>query len=224
MLAACSDSTGPLRGDNDIHGRVIDADGQPVWGAAIVVQHVFLPVPGNSPDKMDIAWTFEVLREGPVHAGIYSFCGMEPIRTLIDETRPAGTCAVSWNGLDDEGRIMPAGVYRFVVRTAYFGMVESFALARSGYDSSLTPFDVAALTTTDGAGAFQIDSYCLALDREFPTYDDSGAPMGVQVITPRVRVWVFCEGYPPVAADWVKVDAKRGAWVTVRLPRAEVAR
>ncbi len=224
MLAACSDSTGPLRGDNDIHGRVIDADGQPVWGAAIVVQHVFLPVSGNSPDKMDIAWTFEVHREGPVHVGIYSLCGMDPIRTLVDETRPAGTCTVSWDGLDDDGRLVSAGGYRLLVETTNFGMIRPFALARSGYDASLTPFDVAALTTTDGAGEFQIDTYCLAFDSEFPTYDDSGAPMGMQVITPRVRVWVFCEGYPPVAADWVKVDAQRGARVTVRLPRAAATR
>jgi hypothetical protein len=224
LFSACSDSTGPSLPGNTIRGRVLDADGQPVWGAAIVLQHGLVPVPGGSADKMEIVWNFDVLRAGPVHAGIYSVCGGDEIRTLADEAMPAGVHMLVWDGLDNLGRLVPAGVYRIGIETLNVITIRPFSLMRSGYDASLTPFDVAASATTDGAGDFSLDTYCLAFGYEFPTFDSQGAPIGNQLVTPRVRVWALCEGYPPVAADWVKVDARRGAFVTIRLPRRPAGR
>jgi FlgD Ig-like domain len=33
------------------------------------------------------------------------------VRTLVDESKPAGTYSVHWDGKDDRGRALPSGVY-----------------------------------------------------------------------------------------------------------------
>jgi flagellar hook assembly protein FlgD len=33
------------------------------------------------------------------------------VRRLLDEERPAGASAVAWDGLDDQARAVPAGLY-----------------------------------------------------------------------------------------------------------------
>jgi hypothetical protein len=53
---------------------------------------------------------FETLREGRVLAGVYDFGGRR-IRSLLDSIVGAGTHRLQWDGCDQNGRVMPAGIY-----------------------------------------------------------------------------------------------------------------
>jgi hypothetical protein len=54
--------------------------------------------------------TYEMDRPGRVELQIYSVSG-RLIRTLVDEEQSAGSYGVAWDGRDERGRRLPAGVY-----------------------------------------------------------------------------------------------------------------
>jgi serine protease len=54
--------------------------------------------------------TFEVAAPGRVSLAIYDVAG-KLVRTLVDDTRPAGRYDVTWNGMDDSGQRVSSGVY-----------------------------------------------------------------------------------------------------------------
>jgi endonuclease I len=49
-------------------------------------------------------------QDGPVSVAMYAADGRR-VRTLLNETREAGTIDLPWNGADDAGRRVPSGVY-----------------------------------------------------------------------------------------------------------------
>src|SRR5262245_24030267 len=53
---------------------------------------------------------FELAHDGDVRLRLYD-AGGRRVRTLIDAALPAGRHHVTWNGLDDAGRRLPAGLY-----------------------------------------------------------------------------------------------------------------
>ncbi len=54
--------------------------------------------------------TFEVAAPGRVSLAIYDVAG-KLVRTLVDDTRPAGQFEATWNGMDDSGQRVSSGVY-----------------------------------------------------------------------------------------------------------------
>jgi DNA-binding beta-propeller fold protein YncE len=46
----------------------------------------------------------------PIHLAIYNTSGQQ-IRTLLRDSRPAGIYVTSWDGQDDQGKLVPSGVY-----------------------------------------------------------------------------------------------------------------
>lgn len=74
---------------------------------------VLLAPPFPNPTRSHAALRFEIppWRDGaPVHLAIYGVRG-ERVRVLVDGARRAGTHRSSWNGADDQGRIVAPGVY-----------------------------------------------------------------------------------------------------------------
>ncbi len=53
---------------------------------------------------------YAVAQAGPVSLVVYDLAGRR-VATLVDEARPAGPGSVVWDGRDDAGRAMPAGIY-----------------------------------------------------------------------------------------------------------------
>ncbi|MBR9977259.1 MAG: T9SS type A sorting domain-containing protein [Bacteroidetes bacterium] len=47
---------------------------------------------------------------------VYNLLGRE-VRTLVNEVRPAGRTMVTWNGRDNTGRMVPAGIYVYKLTT-----------------------------------------------------------------------------------------------------------
>ena len=59
---------------------------------------------------------FSLAETAPVTVTLYDLSGRS-VRTLVDETRGAGTHDVIWNGRTDSGRTAPAGAYFCIVNT-----------------------------------------------------------------------------------------------------------
>ena len=54
--------------------------------------------------------------DGEVSLRIYDLRG-RLVRNLVDSKLPAGKHQASWDGRDDGGRVLPSGVYHYVLRT-----------------------------------------------------------------------------------------------------------
>ncbi len=59
--------------------------------------------------------TYEVERAGPVTVTVYDLLGRR-VRTLIDETQPAGAYQVGWDGRDAAGQPVASGTYFYRLR------------------------------------------------------------------------------------------------------------
>ena len=62
---------------------------------------------------------FEVPRPGHVRLSIFDVAG-RLVRTLVNESRPAGRHSVSWEGRDESGRSVPSGVYLYRMEAGNF--------------------------------------------------------------------------------------------------------
>ena len=66
----------------------------------------------NSPNPFNSATliTYHLSGAGPVKLVIYNVLG-QPVRTLVDESRAAGTYKVKWDARDEGGALLSTGVY-----------------------------------------------------------------------------------------------------------------
>jgi len=66
----------------------------------------------NYPNPFNAATCIEFSREQPgkVELGIFNPLGQQ-VRTLCNESGPAGKGALYWDGRDDQGRLVPSGIY-----------------------------------------------------------------------------------------------------------------
>ncbi len=67
------------------------------------------PAPGSA------SLRFELPAAGPVQVGIYALDG-SLVRNLVNETRPAGSQSVLWDGRNAAGNLAPSGVYFYRLR------------------------------------------------------------------------------------------------------------
>ena len=78
----------------------------------------------NSPNPFNSATviTYHLAGPGPVRLVIYNLLA-QPVRTLVDESRAAGTYQVRWDARDDGGALLSTGVY--FARLSYPGGVQT---------------------------------------------------------------------------------------------------
>ena len=74
----------------------------------------------NSPNPFNSATliTYHLASPGPVQLVIYNVLG-QPVRTLVDASRAAGSYQVRWDARDDGGALLSTGVY--IARLSYPG-------------------------------------------------------------------------------------------------------
>ena len=78
----------------------------------------------NSPNPFNSATliTYHLSGAGPVKLVIYNVLG-QPVRTLVDVSRAAGSYQVTWDARDDGGVLLSTGVY--IARLSYPGGVQT---------------------------------------------------------------------------------------------------
>ena len=78
----------------------------------------------NSPNPFNSATviTYRLAVAGPVKLVIYNVLG-QPVRTLVDESRAAGSYQVRWGARDDDGALLSTGAY--IARLNYPGGVST---------------------------------------------------------------------------------------------------
>jgi hypothetical protein len=218
LLSACSDSTKPDPTRDDIRGQVVDASGQPVADAVVVLQHEIDQPPGGKTDKIRTAIRFDLSEAGPVWMWLASYCDNDTVRLLVAGELPAGQHSVIWDGRDDEGRPLADGVYWVHLVTPEQTTRNDILLLHLGYgdlDAGMVP---APLAVTDAGGYFRLDQACLPFGHSFAGTDELGEPTGTATVTRRVRVWAFnADDGAAGGGAWVTVDADVGAAVTVTL-------
>ncbi len=217
-LGACSDSTDPEPVDSDLRGQVVDAQGQPVAGATVVLQYEVDPPIGNMYDKPATTIRIDLPPTGPVTLWIGSFCDGDTVRMILDGESPGhGQFEIVWDGKDDADRTMPDGVYRCHLLTTAGESHTPFLLLHLGYQLPEAA-DLAPLAVTDAQGRFTLSQACLPLGFGLDSVDEDGEVIGTNTVTRSVRVWT----YDPQSGildigPMVTVDPATGAEVTVTI-------
>jgi agmatine deiminase len=77
------------------------------------------PAPWSAPNpfRTETRFRFELAYPGHVELVVFDVHGRR-VRRLLDGTQPAGPSEITWDGKDDAGRRLPAGVYQFRLRAA----------------------------------------------------------------------------------------------------------
>jgi hypothetical protein len=83
--------------------------------------------PNPSPAGEVTRLGFALKRPGRVRLELYDVRGAL-VRRLLDESRPAGSSSIAWDGRDDHGRSVSAGLY--FARFVGDGIVESARIVR----------------------------------------------------------------------------------------------
>jgi len=85
----------------------------------------------NYPNPFNPSTTieFSLARPGWALLEIYNPLGQR-IRTLIDRPMTAGNHSLQWNGLDESGRQVPAGIYFYRIRAGDFVASKTLVLVR----------------------------------------------------------------------------------------------
>lgn len=210
-LSACSESTKPPRDQPVmITGMVLDADGLPVAGASILIQHTWETEPGSEAAKPQTRIEYVVTEPDTVDIWITSPCNGDTVSVVERQcTLAAGVHAMNWQGLDREDRRVGDGLYRLNLVGRSVDLHVDFLYIRTDWAALIDGGPVAALSITDSMGAFAIDTTCLPFGFEF------GAPDGRSRVSRSVRLWAVMPGHGVISSDWVVVDAEDGAEVVI---------
>jgi predicted lipoprotein with Yx(FWY)xxD motif len=85
----------------------------------------------NHPNPFNPVTTirFGLKERGPARLSIYDAAG-RLVRTLVDDTRPAGAYSIEWDGRDTEGRAVASGVYFYCLRADAFEQTRKMVLLK----------------------------------------------------------------------------------------------
>ena len=221
LLGACSDSNVAPGADADLRGRVRDDAGRPVSGAAVFLEHDIdmsdVGAPNGLAAKPQTLIRFQIPAEAEVTVWVSGFCETDTLRWLVHDTLPVGEYAVVWNGLDDEGRLVPDGVYWLQVRTPTRHESTAAMLLHLGYGDVTMATAMAAPACTDSDGRYRLAQDCLPFGFAFPATDESGNLIGSYAVNRRVRVWAVQPTAGIGHTDWLDVDVARGLAADVAL-------
>ncbi len=86
---------------------------------------------GNYPNPFNTTTVikFKIPTKMPVKAAVYNLLG-EEIRILFDGDKPAGRYDITWDGKNEDGLIMPSGIYLGILTTANQREVKKLILAK----------------------------------------------------------------------------------------------
>ena len=82
-----------------------------------------------NPFRMTTAIRYELPQAGQVVVQVYNLAGQE-ILQLVNNVQPAGRYAINWNGRDQQGRVVPSGVYVCRLQAGTFVQTQRMVVVR----------------------------------------------------------------------------------------------
>ena len=227
FIVGCSDSSEPESASVAVSGQVLDAAGDPVAGAAIVLDLEFVGQAPLAAEKPRTAIGFVLAEAGRFTLRITDACDDEVYYTLSDSLA-AGEHAIFWDGQDDAGLLLVEGFFHAHFEAEGLDpVVHDLALARNLDDETGEFATVAGATVreswrveawTEQDGRFRIARDCWEFGESSAVVDESGNIIGSFVVAPRVRVWAYpADRAFGAGSSWTDFDPLTGAAVTVRL-------
>ncbi|MDD4050488.1 MAG: FlgD immunoglobulin-like domain containing protein [candidate division Zixibacteria bacterium] len=105
-------------GDFDFYVVKLAPDNPSAVDDAEEIRPTSFSLSANYPNPFNPGTTIEYMldRRAHVKIEIFNILG-QAVRTLVDETKPAGSYQTEWDGADDSGRPVPTGVYLYRMQT-----------------------------------------------------------------------------------------------------------
>jgi hypothetical protein len=102
---------------------VLESQTSPLPAAFSLAQNYPNPFNGSTVIR------FSLPRAGEVEAAIYDLVGQQ-VATLAQGARPAGTHLLTWDGRDDQGRLLASGIYLYRLEAGGFSQSRRMLLLR----------------------------------------------------------------------------------------------
>ncbi len=215
LLVSCADDpTRPVSAP--LTGQVLDADGQAVPGAAIMLEYELPPVPA---DKLRTAIRFDLPEAVPIRVWVSDRCNREVLRTLYEGEAPAGTHTYIWDGRDEAGLMVTSGLYQFNLETEEETTKHDFLLMHGGFDLDADPSAFRHHAVTNDDGRFSIAQGCLAFGYVSTAINEAGQEVGSFTVSRTCKLFALHPDYPTGSSDWVTADPAAGAAVSITLTR-----
>ena len=237
LVISCGHSTkSEQKSSSMIRGRVINASDNGVSDAAVmlgynfeatdysaVTKHVKSDPPTeyhlhqNSPNPFNPVTdiSFAIPEDCHVKLWITDYCQLHTVKVLVDEFLTAGNTTVSWDGKNEEGKLVVNGVYYYHITAGSFSDSKSMIVSFSYADyTSPDGLEHHALTNKDGY--FEISQDFLPFGYESVKCDSAGNEIGIIVITRQVDIWALHDSYSAACVESVFVDPTSGAEVTIQ--------
>ncbi len=215
LIPACS-SDDPATPDvvPGLTGTVSDANGQPLSDVAI---GVIYDIPGAVQGGKDVIVAppreksatmirFDLPEPTDFKLWITDYAG-DHVITLVDESRPAGAGAITWNGRDEEGVPVPSGMY--------YAHTENDGEPGETYEVFLLYLDPADFLTapnarTDAQGRFHIPDSLIPVGEVIEVHNELNELVDSVAISDTVRVLAVRAGDPDPVWTQVSVVYERG--------------
>ena len=221
LLSACSEDESTPTAPR-LQGRVLDAEGQPVDHAPILLRYE-LPYPTGEADTMlanaaeasALVW-YSLPAATPLLITVHDLESVERLATLRDEDAPAGLDSLLWDLRDDDGVLLPADCYLILLTVPgdQFGFV---ILSNPDYRSLEHPWEQLGESQSDGG--FQLFDHHLAFrhQRTFNLVNRVGYDIGDWDLDERVRVEVLAEVEGRLlSSGWLDVDSPAALDITLQ--------
>jgi len=111
---------------NEVFVSVTDVTAREATGSP-ASYHLFPNYP--NPFNPETQIRYQLPKRADVQIAIYSISG-QLMKTVLDESQPAGTYIARWDGTDEQGQHVASGVYLYALKAGEFVQVRKISLVR----------------------------------------------------------------------------------------------
>ena len=222
-IGGCTDDSTTPEPDASVRGLVVDGQGNPVAGAAILLCYDVYQNP-DPIDKTMMVISFSLAGESMVRLWISEPCRGRTVRLLADGFMVAGRHQVRWDGRDTEGLRQVSGLYVLNLEADGVAATREIFLDGKTYAQYLTPEGLARFAETRADGSFRFNQDCLALGRDAEGTGEDGSALSF-AISRRATLWAVHEKFGAACtAGPVTIDQENGASVVIAFGELSRAR
>jgi hypothetical protein len=113
-----------------------DDAGQVTWHGPVMalspgkaIENVSLLPARPNPARGPVTISYQLPQEGMVGLEVYDICGRK-VRTLENSVKQAGSHSVAWRGDNQDGRLLPAGIYFYRLSAQGRELIQKLILVR----------------------------------------------------------------------------------------------